>query len=155
MKKETQISGEAHRLDKKEGGKPLKLEDFLGRTLTEEEAKKVDSIEIDQRTYASTLGLEEMKMYKLELLEEIREVEGDYGPSHVVEVLCHNDGEKYSVWLPTVLRRKLRDCKAGKGVTVGVIYKGKPEGKRYKDFAVFVWTDEALKLRDHAEKDKT
>jgi len=125
--------------------KPLTFEDFLGRRLTEEEVAKVDSVEVEQRTYAPTLDLVEMKLYKFELLEDIREVEGDYGPSKVVQVRNGADGKEYTVWLPTVLYRKLRDCEAGKGVKVGVVYKGVPYGKRYKDFAVFVWTDEVLK----------
>jgi hypothetical protein len=146
MEKETQVGGEAYGLGEKVRGKALTLEGFLGRKLTEEEAAKIDSVEMGQRTYASTLDLEELKLYKFTLEEEIREVEGEYGPSHVVEVLNGADGQKYSVWLPTVLGRKLRDCKAGKGVTVGVVYKGIPKGKRYKDFAVFVWTPETEKL---------
>ena len=126
--------------------KPLALEDFLNRPLTAEEVAEVDVVETEQGTYAPTLNLEVMRLYKFTLQEEIREVEGDYGPSKVVQVINGADGKEYSVWLPTVLYRKLKDCKAGKGVIVGVVYKGIPQGKRYKDFAVFVWTKETVKL---------
>ena len=135
-------------------GKPLTLEDFIGRRLTREEVAKVDNVEVEQTSYAPTLALEEMRLYKFTLQEEIREVEGDYGPSKVVEVLNGADGQNYSVWLPTVLGRKLKDLKAGKDVTVGVVYKGIPKGKRYKDFAVFVWTPETEKLLGTAEEGK-
>jgi hypothetical protein len=124
----------------------VKLSDILDGTLTQEQVDKADEIEYGERTYAPTLDLVELKLYKLELLEEPREVEGDYGTSRVVEVLNHGDGEKYSLWLPTVLRHKLERCKAGKGFVAGVIYKGVPKGKRYKDFAVFAWTDDVIAL---------
>mgnify|MGYP001616748917 FL=1 len=126
--------------------KPLALEDFLNRPLTAEEVAEVDVVETEQGTYAPTLNLEVMRLYKFTLQEEIREVEGDYGPSKVVQVVNGADGKEYSVWLPTVLHRKLKDCKAGKNVTVGVVFKGVPAGKRYKDYAVFVWTEETVKL---------
>lgn len=119
---------------------------ILGRWLTEEELKKVEDVEVEQRTYAPTLAFEEQKLYKFTLQEEIREVEGDYGMSKVVEVLNHGDGQEYSLWLSVVLRHKFRDCKAEKGVTLGVVYKGIPKGKRYKDYAVFVWTDATTKM---------
>ena len=145
MEEKKVVGGEAYGLGEKVRNRPLKIDDFLGRRLTEAEVADVDSVEVEQRTYAPTLDLEEMKLYKFELLEDIREVEGEYGPSRVVQVRNGADGKEYSIWLPTVLHRKLRDCEAGKGVTVGVVYKGVPKGKRYKDFAVFVWTDEVLK----------
>lgn len=138
----------------KKRDKSLTLEDFLCRTLTEEEVAKVDSIELEQRTYAETLNLEEMKLYKFTLQEEIRGVEGDYGSSNVVQVINGADGKEYSVWLPTVLYRKLQDCKAVKGSSVGVVFKGIPQGKRYKDFAVFTWTEETMQLLSPKDKDR-
>lgn len=134
--------------------RPPTLDDFLGRPLTEEEVAKLDDEDTRQRTYAPTLELVEMCLYKFTLQEGIREVEGDYGPSKVVQVLNGRDGKEYSLWLPTVLYRKLRDHEAGKGVTVGVVYKGVPQGKRYKDFAVFVWTDQVLRDPGLAPKSK-
>ena len=154
MVKKTQIGGESYGLGEQKRGGPLTMDDFLGRTLTEEEVAKVDSVEVGQQSYAPTLTLEEMRLYKFTLEEEIREVEGDYGPSKVVEVLNGADGQKYSLWLPTVLGRKLKDLKAGKDVTVGVVYKGIPKGKRYKDFAVFVWTPERVQMLGTAEEGK-
>jgi len=126
--------------------KDMNLVDYLDKPLTPDQVNRADEIEYGERTYAPTLDLVELKLYKLELLEEIREVEGDYGLSRVVEVLNHGDDEKYSLWLPTVLYRKLERSRAGKGFVAGVIYKGIPKGKRYKDFAVFAWTDDVIAL---------
>jgi hypothetical protein len=118
------------------------LDAYLNEVLPTELVEKIDEAASGEGVYAPSLEMEELKLYKLELLEDIREVQGRYGASRVVNVLNCADNQKYTLWLPTVLYRKLLRHKAAAGTVVGVIFKGVPKGKRYRDYATFLWTPE-------------
>lgn len=119
--------------------------------LTPEDLQKIIKIEKKQRgnSYPPNLELLEMKLYKLTLLGSIHTVEG-YGP--VVTVRNNADGLTYSLWLRTVLYKKITDLKVNEGSIIGVIYKGNrpsSRGKDYYDYSVFIWTGDAEKLLEN------
>jgi len=87
----------------------------------------------------SFLRFEDMQLYHLKIISDIREIETKYGHQQCFDVLNIEDNVEYTVLPHKVLREKLKSKQFGVDSEIGVICKGKVEGKTYYDYEVFKW----------------
>jgi len=113
----------------------------LTKWITDDREKVEQALRLaeEKQRFPPTLSFEEMKLYKLEVIEPVHTVETTFGSRSVMRVRNLADNREYTVFTPTVLRSKLEALKIEEGSIIGVVNKGREKGKRYLDFAVFLW----------------
>ena len=97
-------------------------------------------MESEREQYPPAFHPEEMKLHKVQIIDDPRDVGVSWGTATVCTIVDHGDNKHYSLWLSTVLKDKFKKLQIAPGDTVGLVFKGKPKNKNYYDWTVFLWT---------------
>ena len=121
--------------------RPVKISNGTLQKILDREQEQSKNNGYIQRDF---MRFEDMQLYHLKIISEPREIETKYGPQTAIDVLNLEDNIEYTILPHKVLRSKLESKKFTVDSEIGVICKGKAEGKTYYDYEVVPWTPDLL-----------